>query len=175
MEIKRAGEIMVSLDKYPHIPYWFTLRQAMAEMEHAEFEIGGKKCPSRVLLVFDEKYQLLGTVRRRDILRGIEPDFLSTLLIDERKKLFDVKSNPTLKQISLDKLKNSIQERVKRPVSDVMKLIKVTADYEDYIIKVIYEMVDNNTSVIPVLKNNQVVGVVRSEDVFHEVANLLLD
>lgn len=166
---------MVSLDKYPHIPYWFTLRQAMAEMEHAEFEIGGKKCPPRVLLVFDEKYQLLGTVRRRDILRGLEPDFLSTLLIDERKKMFDVKSNPDLKQISLDKLMKSIEERVKRPVSDVMRLIKVTADYEDYIIKVIYEMVDNNISVVPVLKNNQVVGVVRSEDVFHEVAKLLLD
>lgn len=175
MEIKRAGEIMVSLDKYPHIPYWFTLRQAMAEMEHAEFEINGSNCPPRVLLVFDEKYQLLGTVRRRDIFRGLEPDFLSSLLMDERKRLFDAKADPNLKQVSLDKLMKSIMERVKRPVSDIMRIVKVTADYEDYIIKVIYEMVDNNITVVPVLKNNQVVGVVRSEDVFHEVAALLLD
>ena len=36
MELKRAGEMMIPLDEYVSIPYWFTLRQAMAEMEKAE-------------------------------------------------------------------------------------------------------------------------------------------
>ncbi len=174
MEIKKAGDIMISLDKYPHIPYWFTLRQAMAEIENAEFEMNGNKCPCRVLLVFDEKYQLLGTVRRRDILRGLEPEFLSNLVIEERKNYFDSKKDQQSRHPAIDKLKESILDRAQRPVSDIMRIIKATVNYDDHILRVIYEMVDNNVSVIPVLKDNRVVGALRSEDVFHEVASLLL-
>lgn len=174
MEIKKAGDVMISLDKYPHIPYWFTLRQAMAEMENAEFEINGNKCPCRVLLIFDEKYQLLGTVRRRDILRGLEPEFLSNLVMKERKQFFESNAYQQSKQATIDKLKENILERSQRPVSDIMRIIRATVNYDDNLIRVIYEMVDNNVSVIPVLKDNRVVGVARSEDVFHEVAKLLL-
>jgi predicted transcriptional regulator len=39
--------------------------------------------------------------------------------------------------------------------------------------KVIYEMVDNNLSLLPVLKAGKVVGVVRSVGVLHEVAKIL--
>ena len=174
MEIKKAGDLMISLDKYPHIPYWFTLRQAMAEIENAEFEMNGNKCPCRVLLVFDEKYQLLGTVRRRDILRGLEPEFLSNLVIEERKNYFDSGKDQPSKHPAIDKLRESILDRAQRPVSDIMLIIKATVNYNDHILRVIYEMVDNNVSVIPVLKDNRVVGALRSEDVFHEVAKLLL-
>ena len=70
---------MIPLEHYPHIPYWFTLRQAMAEMESSQLEFEGRKSLPRGLLVFDERYQLLGMVRRRDILWGLEPDFLAPL------------------------------------------------------------------------------------------------
>ncbi len=175
MEIKKAGDLMISLDRYPHIPYWFSLRQAMAEIEHAEFESNGNKCPCRVLLVFDEKYQLLGTVRRRDILRGLEPEFLSNLVLEQRKHFFDTKSGRDEADASIGKLKQSILERSQRPVSDVMRIIKSTVNYDDHIIRVVYEMVDNNVSVIPVIRDNRVVGALRSEDLFHEVAKLLIE
>jgi len=70
MAFKEAGDFMIPLDEYPHIPYWFSLRQTIAELENAELDIEGKKSLPRWVLVFDEKYQLMGTVRRRDILRG---------------------------------------------------------------------------------------------------------
>ena len=65
MNLYRAGDIMIPLNKYPHIPHWFTMRQALAEMEHTELEIGGRGSLPRVVLVFDEEYALLGIVRRR--------------------------------------------------------------------------------------------------------------
>ena len=37
MEAKRAGDIMIPLDRYPHIPHWFTLRQAIAELRAGTF------------------------------------------------------------------------------------------------------------------------------------------
>jgi len=51
METKRAGDIMIPLDEYPHIPYWFTLRQATSELDKSEVEIGGRKSLPRVIVI----------------------------------------------------------------------------------------------------------------------------
>jgi predicted transcriptional regulator len=39
--------------------------------------------------------------------------------------------------------------------------------------KAIYEMVDRNTSLLPVLESGNVIGVIRSVDVLNEVARIL--
>ena len=175
METLRAVDLMIPLDKYPHIPHWFTLRQAMAEIEKTEFEIKGRKSLPRIILIFDEKGHLMGTARRRDILRGLEPKFLVSQSMEYRKKLFDVKVDPNLSELSFEHFLKGIREQAERPVREVMLPITTTIDYEDNIIKVIYEMVDNNVSLLPVMKDQKVVGAVRSVDVFHEVARLLLE
>jgi CBS domain-containing protein len=174
MDLKRAGDLMIPLDHYPHIPYWFTLRQAIAEMEKSDIEIQGRKSLPRLVLVFDETYKLLGMVRRRDLLRGLEPSFLAGKPLDYRKKLFDVKVDPNLSLLSPDELLQGLRERAERPVRDVMLPIQVTVGFEESLVKVIYEMVDRNLSLIPVMKGEKVVGVIRSVDVFHEIALLLL-
>lgn len=174
METKRAGEIMIPLEKYPHVPYWFTLRQVIAELDKSEFVIDGRLSVPRVVLVFDEKYQLMGVARRRDIMRGLEPEFLAAKPLHYRKKLFDVKIDPNLSELSFDKFLNGIRERAERPISDVMLPIAATVDHDDHIMKVIYEMTSNNVSLIPVVREGRVVGAVRSVEVFREVAKLLL-
>ncbi len=68
-----------------------------------------------------------------------------------------------------------IREQANRPVSDVMRPIAATLKPDDHIMKAIYEMVSLNQSLIPVVEDEEVVGVVRSVDVFHELAQLLQD
>ncbi len=174
MKKVHAGDIMIPMDEYPHIPYWFTLRQAMVEMEGSELERNGRKSLPRVVLVFNEKYELLGMVRRRDILRGLEPEFLSQKPLSYRRKLFDVKVDPNLSELSFDNVIAGVRERAERPVSDIMIPIEATVDYEDHIVKVIYEMNLHNLSILPVLKDDKVVGVVRTVDIFHEIAKDVL-
>jgi CBS-domain-containing membrane protein len=174
IKAKRAGEVMIPLDKYPHMPYWFTLRQAIAEFEKSEFDIHGRKSLPRVVLIFNEAHELLGMARRRDILRGLEPEFLAMKPLDARKEMFDVKIDPNLSELSYDGLLEVIQKRAERQIHEVMLPIEATVDVDDHLIKVIYEMVDSNRSQLPVLKDGRVVGVVRSVDVFHEIALLLL-
>ncbi len=174
MEKVHAGDIMIPMDEYPHIPYWFTLRQAIVEMEGSELERNGRKSLPRVVLVFNEKYELLGMVRRRDILRGLEPEFLSQKPLSYRRKLFDVRVDPDLSELSFDKVIAGVRERAERPVSEIMIPIEVTVDYDDHIVKVIYEMNLHNLSILPVLKDNKVIGVVRTVDVFHEIAKSVL-
>lgn len=175
VRITTAGDIMIPLDKYPHLPHWFTLRQAMVEMENSELESRGRKSLPRVVLVFDEKYQLMGMVRRRDILRGLEPEFLTSTPVGNRRKLFDSEADPALSEVFWDKIVAGMRRQAERPVSDVMIPIKGVAEYTDHIAKAVYEMNENRFSLLPVLRDGKVVGVVRTVDVFHEFAKLLLE
>ena len=173
-EIKNIEQIMIPLNKYPHIPYWFSLRQAIAEMEKSELDINGRKSLPRVVLVFDEKYRLMGTVRRRDLMRGLEPEFLGAPSKEQSKWTFNIQVDPNLTELSFENLVHGIRERSERPVSDVMLPIARTIEASDHLMKVIYEMVSNNLSLMPVMKEGRIIGVVRSVDVFHEIAELIL-
>jgi len=174
IEAKRAFEIMIPLSEYPHVSQKAPLREVIAIMEKSQLNVGGRKSLPRVVLIFDNAGNLVGQVRRRDIMRGLEPDFLSSKPMHYRKKLFDVKTDPNLAELSYDRVLEGIRKRAERPVSDVTLPIVEKVDYHDHIIKVIYEMVDNNLSLLPVMKEGKVVGVVRSVDVLHEVAQILL-
>ena len=72
---KKVKDLMIPLEDYPHIPYWFTLRQAMAIVREAAVKFEGAFEP-RAVLVFDEKYQLMGILTLRDMIKGLEPKFL---------------------------------------------------------------------------------------------------
>ncbi len=174
MPSKTAGDIMIPLEKYPHIPYWFTLRQAVAELEKSTVEHRGRKALPRALLVFDEKYQLLGIVRRRDLMKGLEPKFLRTMPMPHRKKLFDVEVDPNLVDLSSGKIGKAMKEQAEMPVSEVMQPIMSTLDYSDHLAKIVYKFINRDQNLMPVIKDGKVVGVVRSVDAFHEVAKLIL-
>jgi CBS-domain-containing membrane protein len=165
---------MIPLNKYPHLPYWFTLSQALVEMEKSVIDMGERKSLPRVVLVFNEKYELMGMVRRRDILRGLEPEFLSDKPLEYRKKLFDVETTPAMAGFTYEELMAAVEKRAERPVSEVMVSIDYTADFDDHIFKVVYDMNAHDLSLLPVVQDGRVVGVVRTVDVFHEVAKLLL-
>ena len=72
---QKVKDLMIPLEDYPHIPYWFTLRQAMAIVREAAIKFEGAFEP-RAVLVFDEKYQLMGILTLRDMIKGLEPKFL---------------------------------------------------------------------------------------------------
>lgn len=174
MELKRAREIMVPLDHYPHIPYWFTIRQAMAEMETAEISVRGRTSIPRVVLVFDETYRLMGFVRRRDILRGLLPSFLGEQKPKSQRAAFDMVADPNLSEVFSEEEANEIRNLADQPVSTVMNPIVLTVDQDDHVLKVIHDIVVNNYYMLPVVEDGKVVGVVRSLDVLHEMAKLVL-
>lgn len=168
-----ADAIMIPLDSYPHVPYWFTLRQAIAEMEHAQLTVGERKSLPRVVLVFDEEYRLIGMVRRRDILRGVGPDAMQEPVerggerdpaVSRDRHLADTwqKTDPA-----------RIRMRAERPVQEVMTPIRVSVAGDATLMKVIQTMVVNDISLIPVIKDGAVAGVVRSVDVLRVIGEMI--
>jgi predicted transcriptional regulator len=94
--------------------------------------------------------------------------------LNYRKKLFDVSIDPNLSEMSYDRMVKGIREQAKRPVSEIMRPIQVALDYQDHIIKGIYEMVGYGMTLLPVIKEGKVAGVVRSVELFREMAHIVL-
>jgi hypothetical protein len=165
---------MVPLEEYPSIPNTLTLGGAIAEMSVQILRKGQASLP-RVALVFDERSgDLLGMLRRRDVMRGLEPSFMLSGSQEYERKLFNVDVDPNLAELPHDKFVAGIRKRASRPVSEFMIPIKATINHDDHIMTAICEIVDQNTSLLPVLKDNSVIGVVRSVELLDELA-LIID
>lgn len=171
--MRRVGDIMIPVNQYPSVRDNATLREAIDVIEHAQLEVALRKSLPRVLLVFDAIEVLVGYVRRRDIMRGLEPKFLSSETLQYRKKLFDVAVDPNLMELTYDRVVRGIREQAKRPVSDVMRPIETIINADDHIVKAVYEMVSLDLTMIPVVQEQRLVGVIRSVDLFHELAQML--
>ena len=173
---KKAEDIMIPIERYPNIFKGTKLRQAMAEFEHAYLNIDGEMSLPRALLVIDEDYSLIGIVRRRDILQGLEPDFMKHIPHHHQKELIDIEGDPNLVLLSSGKVIKTMQTHADQMrIADIMQPVVDKVQYNDHIAKIIYLMVRKDLNLLPVMKGGQVIGVVRSVDVFHEVAHLLLD
>jgi CBS domain-containing protein len=160
-----AKDLMIPLEDYPHIPYWFTLRQAMAIVREAAIKFEGQFEP-RAVLVFDEKYQLMGILTLRDIIRGLEPHFMQETGL--------IKGDPSLAVLMGDFCGPKMKEQSQRPVSEVMSPIKVTVNAEDPITKALYLMVKENVGLIPVMQEGKVAGMLRLSELFGEISKMVL-
>jgi Mg/Co/Ni transporter MgtE len=70
-ESKVVKDIMIDVFEYPHVPYWFTVKQAIMVIKKSVMDT--EKCiHPMAILVFDEKYNILGTLTLKDILKGLE-------------------------------------------------------------------------------------------------------
>jgi CBS domain-containing protein len=177
-DLKGVKDIMIPVEQYPSVRLTDTLKQAMIVIEGARLGVGRRQSLPRVLLVFDHEGDLVGVVRRRDIMRGLEPSFLVDQPLEYRVKLFDVGVDHHLtelsKELSPERVLRGLREQADRPVGEVMRPVATTLKPDDRLLKAVYEMVSLNESLIPVVRDDQVLGVVRSVDVFHELARLVL-
>jgi len=174
LETIRVREIMIPVDSYPKILSGSSLREAIKLLEETYLEINGRKSLPRSLLVFDELGNFLGCVRRRDIMRGMEPKFLINEPIQYRMKLFDINLDPNLYELANKHMAKGIWEQVQRPVIDVTRPIEASFSPDDHIVKAMYEMVVYGLNLVPVIHKRKVVGVIRTVELFHELAQMVL-
>ncbi len=174
---KSAHDIMIPINKYPNIFSGATVKEAIAEFEHAFLHVDGQMSLPRALLVIDKNHTLLGMIRRRDILKALEPKYMQPMAHHHQKELIDIEGSPELAALSAGKLINSIKAQATQKIDDIMLPAELmfTAGYDDHIAKIIYVMAIKDLNLMPVMRDGQVVGVVRSVDVFHEIAHLFTE
>lgn len=167
---RTVKDLMIDVFEFPHVPHWFSMRQAMEIIKRTVIE--SEKCIRPVvILVFDEKYNFLGTLTHINILKGLEPRFLRPTTKAQV---------PEEDEVGLAVLWDSLftsgsKEIAEKPVSEIMVPVKFFVDQEDPITKAAYLMLRHDLVLLPVLENKKkLVGVVRMIEVFDELSNMIL-
>lgn len=153
---------MIDVFEFPHIPYWFTIRQAIEIVKKALSD--SEKCyHPMAILVFDEKYNLLGTLSHVDLLKGIEPA-LANIHADAAEQQGSP-AIPTLDWATL--FTHNSRSLAERPVSEIMVPAGIFVQTEDQASKAAYLMASHNLVLLPVLdEGKKLVGLVRMLELF---------
>ena len=169
----KVKEFMVKITEYPHIPYWMSVRDAIAMIHSAYDETAGLG-EHRMVLVFDEKYQLQGVLTLKDLLAGIEPRFLRKDEKSAYQGLSD-KDYVSLSALVEGTFSANCKEEAKKPVRDVMTPIRATLQLNDSMAKAAFVMLQANVSLVPVMDGDKVAGVLRMSDVFNVLTKVVLE
>lgn len=169
-QIKAVKDVMVDVFDFPHIPYWFSIRQAIGIIKKSL--LSGEKCHHPMaVLVFDEKYNLLGTLSLKDILKGLEPNFLKPTT----KAQVHEEDESGLSVLWESLFNKESKEMAEKPVSEVMVPAKFFVKPDDPITKAVYLMIHNDLVLLPVLEEKKkFVGLVRMIEIFDELSDAIL-
>ncbi|MCG6551785.1 MAG: CBS domain-containing protein [Candidatus Magnetominusculus sp. LBB02] len=157
---RKVKDLMTDISEFPHIPYWFTIRQAIGIIKSAGLE----KAPHQiVVLVLEEKYHLIGTLGIKEILKGLEPVFLK--MSSQPGHEGDI----ALSLVWDTMFDMSNKELVQKPVSDILYPIEHFAGTDDHLAKAAYTMLQNDLFLLPVLEDKRkLVGLIMLSDIFNE-------
>jgi Mg/Co/Ni transporter MgtE len=167
---KVVKDLMLDVFDYPHVPYWFTIGQAIKIIK-VSFISTKKYTEPLAILVFDEKYNLMGTLSLKNILTGLEPRFMRPTgkaqgYIQEEKELsliWDTLFSEESKELS------------QKAVSEIMIPVKYFVEPDDSITKAAYLMIHHDLLLLPVLEaKKKFVGLVRMIEIFDELSNAIL-
>ena len=157
---KKVRDLLIPLTNYPHMPYWASLKEAMVQLTLAQQALApGER--RRTVLVFDEAYKLQGILNQKDILRGVEPSFARS-------------PQNTAPLAWEDLLAAGAQDQAKKAIKEFMSPVAHVAQIDDSLIKVSHVMLADNLDLLPVMDGGKVLGVVRLEDIFHEISKTIL-
>ena len=169
---KRVEDVMNSIFDYPHIPYWFSIRQAIRTVRVSLPGYSKKNNfePFSVL-VFDEKYNLLGTLSLQDIMKGLEPRFFKPVN-GFNPPGEDFSSLSLIWDSLFSKLSKELAEK---QVSEIMAPAKYFIEPNDPLTKAAYFMLKNSLVLLPVLENKRkLVGLVRMKEIFDAISDEVL-
>lgn len=168
---KVVKDVMFDVFGYPHIPYWFTTKNAMDIIRKSFLESESCIRPMAVL-VFDQQYNLMGLVTIRNILMALEPKTIKTVTIKDA----DVSAldEDGLLNFESKMFYEEMKRLAEKPVNEIMTPVKTFVSPDDSVIKAAFLMLRHNITILPVLEDaKKLVGVVRLTDVFKEICHIV--
>ncbi|MBF0321041.1 MAG: CBS domain-containing protein [Nitrospirae bacterium] len=156
---------MIDIFEFPHVPYWFTVKQGVILLK--SMNVGSKVVHPQVVLVFEEKYNLIGILSAKEVLAGLEPRYLSTA--KHAQVMEEDESSVALIWDAMFDHNN--KELADRPISEVMFPATHFLYTEDPLTKAAYMMVHYNLDMLPVIEHNKkLIGIVRISEIFDELS-----
>ena len=157
---KIVRDLVIPLTDYPHMPYWATLKEAVVQLTVAQQGLT-PAARRKTILVFDEAYRLQGMLAMRDILQGIEPKF-SKGYGEGIKVFWD------------DLYAHTAREQLGKAISEFMTPVAATVEANENLLRASHIMLSQNTTLLPVMEEGTVLGVIKLEDIFQEISMTIL-
>jgi len=171
MPEKKVRDLMIPISQYSTVSTEDTVGEAIALLRKScRRRDGGEYEGHRSVLVVDGEQRPVGVLTYRELIRAIEPWFLYPPKLEERISWpVDVPEIPWEGFFS-----ERTRAEAKRKVKEIMRPINlVTVDADAPLMKAVHLMVEHNVGTLPVMEDGRVIGVIRINELFMEVADTL--
>lgn len=173
--MRAARELMIPLDVYPSIHDSATLADAISTFKNARIDRLGTMSLPRTLLVFNDDEKLSGFVRRRDIISGLLPNFLTRQEEPHAESHYDQPdmSHIDLAELFKDKEHKVLSANAEARVTTIMRPIDIVVDADDDLMDLIKRTAQTQNHMLPVMEDDHVIGVVRTIELLDQIRRLL--
>lgn len=159
---KRVKDLMIPIEDYSRVNINSTVKEAIMVLKESFCPATTGQCTGhRSVLVFDDKNNLVGLLTFRALLVAIEPQFLKV----------EQWAVPVFWEgLFTERCREEAQKKVKEVMHPITL---VTVNAEDTISKAIHAMIKHKLGALPVVRNGQVVGMIRISEIFNEISELV--
>lgn len=155
-------DLMVELDKFPHVTGDASLREVFAKL-HA---VSGSSELFRNILVLDDRGKLLGTLGLKNAMHALLPEYLRHGSTHFQGTANDVSALAVLWQ---EDCVEQCKEAHKIKAKDHVTPITITIGADEPLTKAAFLFATTPFGILPVVEGKQVIGVIRLVDVFDEI------
>jgi CBS domain-containing protein len=161
-----ARDLAIPLERYPHLNEQHSLHDAVAAIQTYTYG-ENERLRYDELLVFNDRIQLSGLVTLQDILQCLHPRLKEA----PKDKKFEGKASefPDLTILWEDSFFNECTKMSSISIKDCMSPIKHVVKGGDPVLKALAIMLSTKSSVLPVVDEGHVIGVIRLKEIFKEI------
>ena len=168
---RQVGDVMIPLDQYTTLTDDQTVAEGIAEIKKSfTAQVRTSRIMEtghRSLLVFNRSGELKGILAIMDLLEGIMPGYLSA------PKPSTADSLQYSPMFWTGMFTREARQLASTPVGDLMSPTPPTIDAQANLMEAAYMMVHDRCRRLVVLRESQVAGVIREQDLFFELERVL--
>ncbi len=161
--IPTVRNVLIPLDRYPHINENQTLHDAVNELKSFTAGVNNRLLYD-VLLVVNDQNQLVGRVTLADIMKALFPALYEAVKV----KKFEGKGTefPNLAILLEDIVIKECSMKAIKPVKEFMSDAESFIQADTQILKTLIIMLNTGYNNLPVIDGDAIIGVIRLEEVF---------
>lgn len=169
---KNAGDIMIPIEEYTTIRANQTISEGINSLKKSfETAVSTSRIMEtghRSILVFDHQRELVGILSIRDLIRAVRPAYLSA----PKPSMADSMQYSAMFWTGL--FTSQTKQLATKKIGDVMSASPPSVDENTNLMELADFMFTNSARRVAVTRKGKIVGVVREQELFFEMANIIL-
>lgn len=178
MEKMKVKDLMVPVDQFPKIADTAMLYDAFFALEKAQEAFLSGKSNQRIMLVENEKKQIIGKISPIDLFKGLERKY-NQVNVEKTLEKFGLKYIWSGMRQEYDLWESPFKDLCRKAgdihVKDFVKIPNEgqTVNTKDTLSKCFHLFVINRHDTLFVMEKNEFIGMLRFSDVYKEVARTM--